>query len=97
MIVATREDRPDGTMDGDHTHGDQHIRLPLANAATLTVRAWLEPRPDGPPRLRGTVQVLGGPMLGAFDSLERLVELISTHAPAGPAPSILIQSEDDDA
>jgi hypothetical protein len=49
------------------------------SAANLVVRAWLEPGPSGEPVLRGTVAVLGGRMLGAFDSLERLVALVEIH------------------
>ena len=68
----------------------------MANATTLVVKTWLEPRDDGPPRLRGTVSELGGRMLGAFDSLERLAALVDNHTAGGPPASILTTSETDD-
>ncbi|MBX9815276.1 MAG: hypothetical protein A4S12_00510 [Proteobacteria bacterium SG_bin5] len=53
-------------------------------ASTLVVRAWLEPGADGAPVLRGTVAELGGRMLGAFDSLDRLAALVSAHVAEKP-------------
>ncbi|MFA5964682.1 MAG: hypothetical protein WC804_11750 [Sphingomonas sp.] len=53
-------------------------------AATLVVRAWLEPVAGGAPVLRGTVAALGGRMLGAFDSLESLAALVDRHVAAPP-------------
>jgi len=83
-------------MTGGDTHDEDPIRPPLASAATLVVRTWLDPRSDGPPRLRGTVSELGGRMLGAFDTLERLAALVEAHTAGGPLPSILTTSEKDD-
>lgn len=53
-------------------------------AASLVVRAWLEPVAGGAPVLRGTVSALGGRMLGAFDSLESLAALVDRHVAAPP-------------
>jgi len=62
----------DDADNGDRGTASFNIGTP---AASLVVRAWLEPGPDGL-ILRGTVCRLGGRMLGAFDSLERLFALI---------------------
>jgi hypothetical protein len=56
-------------------------------ASTLVVRAWLEPGPDGELALRGTVAELGGRMLGAFASLDRLSALVAAHLARDDEPS----------
>jgi hypothetical protein len=56
-------------------------------ASTLVVRAWLEPGPDNELVLRGTVAELGGRMLGAFASLERLSALVAVHLARKDEPS----------
>ncbi len=63
--------------DKDAARGDKGDSDRIGQPATIIVRAWLEPRADGPPRLRGTVAELGGRMLGAFDTVERLAELVA--------------------
>ncbi|WP_448502760.1 hypothetical protein [Sphingomonas sp.] len=56
-------------------------------ASTLVVRAWLEPGPGNKLVLRGTVAELGGRMLGAFGSLDRLAALVAVHLARKDQPS----------
>ena len=78
--------------DGDHAATGMQTEYRIGGpAATLVVRAWLEPGADGTLALRGTVAVLGGRMLGAFVSPERLSTLVAQHlaeasGPAAAAP-----------
>jgi len=63
----------------DDPDGRPELELAIGGpASTLVVRAWLEPAAGGPV-LRGTVAVLGGRMLGSFDTLERLAALVEAH------------------
>ncbi|WP_294090803.1 hypothetical protein [Sphingomonas sp.] len=79
--------------DQDAARGEQSDIDRIGQPATIIVRAWLEPRADGPPVLRGTVAELGGRMLGAFTTVERLAELVAGHvdirlgSPPGPDES----------
>lgn len=72
--------------DRERSDGERSDRPPPADSATLVVRTWLEPRDDGQPRLRGTLSELDGRIIGAFDSKERLAELVE-HRVAGGSPS----------
>lgn len=66
--------------DGDHAATGVQTEYTIGGpASTLVVRAWLEPGADGTLALRGTVAVLGGRMLGAFASVERLSALVAQH------------------
>lgn len=66
--------------DGDHAATGMRAEYTIGGpASTLVVRAWLEPGADGTLSLRGTVAVLGGRMLGAFATLERLALLVAQH------------------
>jgi hypothetical protein len=70
-MMSGADGKPDDDLSMQFTIGEA--------AATLVVRAWLEPVAGGEPVLRGTIGELGGRMLGAFDSLEKLVALVEAH------------------
>jgi len=74
-----------GADNDDHGPAASHFTLG-GRAATLVVRAWLEPVAGGAPVLRGTVTELGGRMLGAFDTLESLAALVDRHVAPPPEP-----------
>ena len=69
--------------DDDDPPGQPEFTL-AGPAATFLVRAWLEPVRGFPPILRGTVAECGGPMLGAFDSIETLAALVNRHLARTP-------------
>ena len=92
-----------GTDNDRSAQHDSPGPISLARAQTFVVRAWLEPQSNAAPRLRGIVTELGGRMLGAFETVERLAELVERGGAAQPsAPESFLlpplnYPEDDDA
>ena len=61
--------------DGDESHGDTGSPTPQ-RARTFVVRIWFEPRGGERGPMRGTLTRLGGPVIGAFQSVAELAALL---------------------
>jgi hypothetical protein len=71
---------------GDDSHGDTGSPTPQ-RTRTFVVRIWFEPRGGERGPMRGTLTRLGGPVIGAFQSMAELAALLERGLTADDSPA----------